>query len=183
MDNLDDAIEAQVGLEPADAVSEVLAYLPVPMNLPNIMEASPAERYELARAREVLYKVEQAVKDRRMAIDRAFTRAAADRKMDQVKLSAGTVKIKKPTARYETKGHEMREQLLALSKEHGNVTQEEIDEALALIITVKPNHTKLNTLARHRGEDVAEVIEANRKKVEPDAHLYKPEYHLGGGVK
>ena len=181
--DLDDAVEAQLGLAPSDAVSEVLAYLPAPQNLPHVLDATPEERYELAHAREVLFRVEQAVRDRRKAIDLAFLRAAADRKLDQVKVAGGVVRIKKPASKYETRGHEMREQLLKLSKEHGNVTQEEIDEALALIITVKPNHTKLNYLARHRGEDVGQVVEDNREKVDPDPLSYRTEYHLEGGVK
>lgn len=181
--DLDDAVEAQLGLSPSDAVSEVLAYLPAPQNLPAVLAATPEERYELARAREVLYKVEQAVRDRRKAIDLAFLRAAQEKKLDQVKLSSGSVRIKKPAATYETHGDEMRRQLLALAESQQNVTQEEIDEALALIISVKPNHTKLNYLARHRGEDVEAVIEANRTKQEPDPTRYRPEYHLEGGVK
>lgn len=183
MGSLDDAVEAQVGLTPADAVSEVLAYLPAPQNLPDVNDATPAERYELARAREVLLKVEQAVQARRKSIDLAFIRAAAARNADQIRLSSGTVRVKPGASRYETHGDKMREQLLKLAQDDGNLTQAEIDEALTVIISVKPNHTKLNYLANHRGEDVKEAIDSNRAKVAPDPLLAKPEYHLEGGVK
>lgn len=183
--DLDDAVEAQLGLQPADAVAQVMADMPAAAreDIPRVQDATPEQRYELARAHEVLERVEKAVKARRQAIELAFLRAAAEMGSDQLKLAGGTARVTQRASKYEAKGHEMREQLLKLKDEQGNITQEEIDEALALIISVKPNHSKLNYLARHRGEAVAQAIEDNRKKVEPDPMTAKVEFGFEGGAR
>jgi hypothetical protein len=181
---LDEALESQVGLTPADAVSEVLAYLPAPHELPRVLDISPEERMELARAHDVLWKVEKAVRDRRISIELAFKRAAAERKLDQVKMAGGEVRIKLGSGKYECKSASLRDKLLAMAKsDDANLTQEEIDAALPLQIEVKPNHTKLNYLARHRGDDVAAVIDEHRKKVPPDPMQAQVEFHFKGGSR
>ncbi len=124
-------------------------------------------REELVQAHIALTRIEQGVKARRLSIELAFKRAAIEADADQVRTAGGHVKVTDRPSTYETRGHELRDQLQTLVHA-GHLTLDEVDEAVAVIVSYKPDHRKLNTLARHRGSEVQAAIEGNRVKVEPD---------------
>lgn len=129
---------------------------------------------ELVALRERLYAVERMARDRREAIDRAFVRAAAEAGADQLRTADGVVRFTLPAAQYETDAQAMRRDLERLVPRE--LSAAELDDACPIVVSYGVNHTRLNYLAKHRGDAVSEAIEANRRRVEPDRLRAKVAY-------
>jgi hypothetical protein len=168
------AAVAEDGGAPADP-SKLLARLMGAFDLGAVSGSSLAARGKLVEMHEQLREVEEFVSSRRRAIELAFVRAGAEQGADEIRTSAGVVKLKLPPGKYETKANELRQALIKLEAE-GLISKYELEAASPVTVSYGANHTQLNKLARHRGEKVASVIDAHRVKVDPDPTQAKPQF-------
>jgi hypothetical protein len=152
---------AIVALEP---LATQLGALLAGVAAPNVSAATPQERADMVALHRRLSDIIGALQVRRDAIELAFRRGMAELGADQLPLPDGrTVSIERPKPGWKVRGDELRRQLLALVTE-GVVTKPEVDAALAVEVTVRPDNRRLNYLAEHRGDAVREAIEANRER-------------------
>lgn len=102
---------------------------------------------------------------RKKAIELSWSVAFEQLGSSKLPLGKGKFVTYSPASEYEVDGPTLRKELLALA-ERGLLTTDEVDEAIAPIVTYKANHTKLNSFLR-RGTEVAEVIESCRTRKVP----------------
>jgi len=152
-----------------ETVTRALAALEVPP----VSGSTLTVRGQLVDLHEMLSRMETVIRDRRKSIELAFVRAAADTGADEIRTAHGIVKIKKGQASYAVKAQAMRRELEERVAT-GEVSGSELELACPVVISYTVNHTKLNALARHRGEEIAEIIERNRERIEPDPLTARP---------
>ena len=134
-------------------------------SLPQLHLVTTDERQQAVALLNNLAPIAEAIDMHRRRLEMTFRRIAIEEGADRILLGDGrTVTYKLPQGRYETKADAMRAALLALVP-RGLVTQDQVDEALPVTVTIGENHTKLNALATHNGDRVRDIIEANRRKV------------------
>lgn len=159
----------------ASTMTEGIARYLGTLDLSSVSGSSVAARGALVDAYRQLRDIERLVHDRRVAIELAFIRAAAENGADEIRTSEGVVKLKAPNPGYDVKAQAMRQGLDRFVAS-GDISKEELDDACPVTITYGVNHTKLNKLARHRGDEVQAVIDANRTKREADPLMAKPQF-------
>lgn len=125
--------------------------------------AGPDERAQVVRLRQQLMDLRDPVDLCIRRIDSAYQRAFAEHGTKAFPLDdGGAVKIERAPNSYRTNEHELRRALIAFVPRL--LTQQEVDEAMPTVVTVKPNHTKLNAL-RNRGDEVSQVIDSLRETI------------------
>jgi hypothetical protein len=102
---------------------------------------------------------------RKKAIEYAWSAAFEQLGSAKLPLGEGKFVTYSPASEYEVDGPTLRKELLSLA-ERGLLTTDEVDDAIAPVVTYKANHTKLNAFLR-RGTEVAEVIESCRTRKVP----------------
>jgi hypothetical protein len=136
-------------------------------------EASPAQRYEIVRLRQMLVELREPINARIAALDMHARRVYATTNADQLPVEGtGNIVIEPPANEYVVKEHELRAALLDLA-EAGLITKAEVDAAITEQVSYKADHRKLNYLAKHRGDEVKDVIDAYRARVKPDPYRAK----------
>lgn len=130
--------------------------------------ATPAQREEIVKLRAMLEQLIRPLEQRIATLD-MHARLACERAGATELALTGKRKIvvDKPPSKYVVKEQDLRRGLLAQVKA-GAITQDEADAAITEVVSYKPNHTKLNALAAHRGDVVREIIDSNRTKEKPD---------------
>lgn len=158
-------------VDPVALIADALGRL----KIPSVSEASLTDRAGLVRLRAQLHAITERASTFQRAIDRAFVEAAAKEEATIVRTGIGDVKMELPAASYETQPDAMRDALMALVPAN-LITRDQVDAALTVIITTKPNHTKLNALVRQGGKRVGQAIEDHRRRIEPDRSAARPQY-------
>ena len=126
-------------------------------------------RAELVDLRSRLLRVIHPLRMTADTIERLFVMEAARLNAKVIGLGedAGRVTYEPPRGEYVTSAPPLRRDLAALALAGEGITREEIDAALPEILTVKPNHTKLNALEKRYGGPVADAIRKHRQYVAP----------------
>lgn len=147
----------------ADALTRTLDG---PLDALDPSAASPGERAAVASVRGRLKDIEATAHSWGGTIDMLFKRSFAGQGARELPADGGVIRYEPGKSSYHVKDEALYRALSAFVG--GELTQEELLEAVQPITTYQVNHTKLNALARNRGDAVREAIEANRVKVEPD---------------
>ena len=129
----------------------------------------PDERLALVELRRrvvpVIDRLELAVK----MIDKVFLQYAVEENAERIRLPDDRlVMYDRPRGEYTTQAAPLRTALAAISRLDGSISMAEVDEALKVEQIVRPNHTKLNALAKRYGGAVKEAIDAHRTFIAPD---------------
>lgn len=180
----DEALLAQAtrsSLEPAlstlVALSDTLRTALLGVNIAgSVVRMGLTDRAMLADLHGVLAELEKGVHGRRVGIEHAFRVAAVALQADQVRLADGYVALTPGAGMWATREQALRRELEeAVSL--GDLSTEEMDEAIAVTVAYKVNHARLNYLARHRGARVAAAIERHRQRREADPLSAKVTFH------
>ena len=159
-------------LQPAADTALVLATISsLGREVEDFMEASLEERASVVHQLEALRVIELAAKSRRQVIEQGIVRAAERLEARELRIADGAVRIEPPNVGYDTEDMSLRNALVVLIP-LGDVTRAEVDEAIPEIITVKPDHRKLNGLLK-RGGRVQEAIETHRTRRAADMRYAK----------
>jgi hypothetical protein len=129
--------------------------------------ASPAERASVAALRAELREIEQLARSRGTTIDLLFKRAFAQMGARSLPAGGGVIRFEEGKAGYSVRDEALYAALAAFVTD-GVLLQEELLAAIQPTTVYVVSHTKLNALARNRGDAVREVIEAHRTRLEPD---------------
>lgn len=158
---LEPVIAALVPL--ADSIRTTLASIAL---LP-IAQATPEQRSQIVRARDEIERIRRDATTWIDAIDLSFRHAAQALGARQIPLADGVVSLEAPRVEYKVDVAALRKELREVAAhDAGNISLEEIDSIFETIITEKADNSRLNYFARNRGDEVAEIIERHRKRVE-----------------
>lgn len=158
----------------ADAIAETLRD---ERFLIRMETATPAEREEVNRLRAILAALAGPIQARLAALDQHVLIAATRVGADQLPLPKGrAIRVVTGEGRYEVDAHDLRDALTQLAHETNVLTVPEVEDAVRAEVSYKPNHAKLNYLARHRGAAVTEAINTYRRRVPPDPSRGKVEW-------
>lgn len=176
-EDMDDALETRTAVEivPAymfttdlERMAPLVDALVAGFAAGRVRMTDPAERLALVDLRARLVGVIGTLTDARNLIEQVFLQYAVEQKAAEVMLpDERRVHYEAARGEYITEAKKMRVALHALASLDGTVPPGEVDEALKEEVTIKPNHSKLNALAKKYGGTVAEVINANRTFVVP----------------
>lgn len=131
-------------------------------------KASLEERSEVADILSALRDIEVAARARRQVIEQHIINAAMKAEAKEFRIEDGTVRIEARTS-YVTQDAAMHDALIELIPK-GDVTKDEVESAIATVISYKPDHRKLNALLK-RGGRVQAAIESHREKQEGPPHV------------
>jgi hypothetical protein len=183
LDELDELLETQGPESPAESSEDPIGALTASIRggrVPDFATATPEQRTDMVRELESLRLIRAAVFDRIHAIEGSITRAADSLSARELRTADGSVRIKPLDPGYQTEDAQLHAALLECVG-LGDLTKAELDDAMPIVVTYKPDHRKLNGLLR-RGDRVREAIEAHRRKPEPDLLRGKVEVHREGGL-
>lgn len=126
--------------------------------------ATPEQRQEIVRLRQLLAALDTPLQIRLRQLDEAVKIAGARTGADTFPVSdTRAIGLERPQQKYVTEEAALREELVNLIPE-GVITLAEINRALAPLTIYKPDHRALNALRDHRGELVAAAIAKHRRK-------------------
>lgn len=129
----------------------------------------PSERLALVELRARILPVVERLQLAVTLIEKVFLQSALDTHAEKIRLPDDrVVAYEAPRGEYVTQAATLRSALAAIAHTDGTLSLSEVEEALAVVQTIKPNHTKLNSLAKRYGGDVAEAIAKHRQFVAPD---------------
>lgn len=154
-----DAVARAVIVQGADLLAILRS-----IELPRALEASPSERLALADLHQALRSMARDLGARASAVELTWKHAFEQLGARKLPLPDGRFVTYEPSTEYVVDGPTLRKELLTLV-ERGFLTTEEVDDAIAPVVTYKANHSKLNNFAR-RGTEVAEIIDSCRTKKE-----------------
>lgn len=130
--------------------------------------ADPNDRAALVALRAAIVAVKDVLWSAQSVIERAFLDDAIARGATTTKLPDGrSVIYEPPRGEYVGDMRALRTALATIANLDGTVTMEEVDMALKEEVVVKPDHRRINAIAKRAGGSVAEAIAKHRQHVVP----------------
>lgn len=131
--------------------------------LPPIESMTPEERGLFVALREILERLDNAVKTRMLAIDVAFRAGLERMGAKELPIPGYTALLYTPAeGKWIVRADALLEEFHELVHA-GVLTQEDIDKTFERVTTVKADNRVLNALARKRGKDVDDAIQRHRE--------------------
>jgi hypothetical protein len=182
----EDVLAHAVGADSPDPVEALeLAVLPLGSELRAAIhdlrtlvplhEATPQYRADIARLRNLLAEIARDSGTFVDMIDNAFRLAAKAIGADQLATTEGVVEIKRPAGIWKVDAGALQKRLLELVV-IGGISEAEIEQVFTTTVETKADNTRLNYLARHRGDAVKDVIDEHRTYIEPSDFAGKVNY-------
>ena len=144
-----------------DAIRNTLAAIAL---IP-VAQATPEERTQLIALREEIARVNRDTSTWLDAIDLSFRHAGQAMGANEIPLANGVVRLEVPRGEWRVDEQAMLHELREYAKNGGALSLEEVDTLFTTTVQTKADNAKLNYLVKHRGDEVAAIIDRHRTMV------------------